>query len=140
LKHQIDNPIKAFEGDVRSFPWAQNKLDLDGESYYEDTTHFNHSLLQQGLRNPERLGMMLAGWVDPTRDTAAMQFGRAFHLGILEPEKYNKKFYIFDDAEMKHQVKTGKRTTRNHGQRMCTRNGTLHFLLSVKLKRKRFSH
>ena len=33
------------------------------------------------------------------KSTGAMDDGNAFHCAILEPERYNKEYYVFDDSE-----------------------------------------
>lgn len=95
----IKNDLKPFEGNVSAFPWAQNKLDLNDDNYFDDINYINHSLLTQAWKNPEHYQMIMAGWRDPSKDTAAIEFGKASHRGLLQPDKYMQKYLIFDDAD-----------------------------------------
>lgn len=79
------------------FPWAMNILHLLPEQYYSNTGHLSSSLLVEGYRNVELLSMHLRGWKE-AYSTDAMSQGIQYHMAVLEPERYNASFLVFDDS------------------------------------------
>jgi hypothetical protein len=94
----IRNDVKPFMGSMNAFPWSGKLLDMSTDEYFADTLRLSQSMLREGYRNPEMLGMMFAGWRNPANDTSATGFGRAFHMGLLEPDRYNDSYLILDDT------------------------------------------
>lgn len=65
----------------------------DDSFYYSDKSHVSCSMLKHLLKSPMHLWLYLQ---NPPPSTPAMAFGSALHCLLLEPEKFNNNFYIFD--------------------------------------------
>lgn len=94
---KINNPIQPFKGNKAMFPWSSNILDLRPDEYFDDRTRISHSMARVGYRSPEELSLQLAGWKKGT-DTAATFNGKAFHMALLEPDRYNQVYLVLDDT------------------------------------------
>ena len=61
--------------------------------YYADTKYISNSMLGLLKKSPKELARYFNGHKETTN---AMTFGRAFHLSILEPEKFSDKVAIWE--------------------------------------------
>lgn len=66
---------------------------LDDDAYYGDTKYVSCSMLKQIIKSPKHLKEYLERG---SESSPALVFGNAFHTLLLEPGKFNEKFYIFD--------------------------------------------
>lgn len=75
----------------------------DDSFYYSDKSHVSCSMLKHLLKSPIHLQMYLD---NPPPSTPAMAFGSALHCLLLEPEKFNDGFYIYDTKHRPEKDKT----------------------------------
>lgn len=79
----------------------QNKdkrLDVDDKWYYGDTMYVSNSMLKMlKSHGPEYVRLHLEGKIK--KDTTALHFGRALHMAVLEPEKFQDEYIYFDDTK-----------------------------------------
>lgn len=72
---------------------------MTNEEYHADTTHISKSGLDQIAKSPAHY---YAKYLAPDRvkeePTPALLFGTALHMAILEPDEFNKKYFILDDT------------------------------------------
>lgn len=62
------------------------------KEYYSDTTMITNSMLGKLKKSPQHLQMYLDG---KQEETQALNFGSAFHLAILEPEKAEEQIAVY---------------------------------------------
>lgn len=80
----------------------RKELELsDDENYYSDTTHVTNSMLSLLNKSPQHLQMYLNG---VKQETPALNFGKAFHTIVLEPQKVDKEIAIFDGKSRRGKV------------------------------------
>ena len=65
----------------------------DDDTYYSDTQYITNTMLGMLKRSPKELARFFE---KGKKSTPAMTFGRAFHLSILEPEKFPQRVAIYD--------------------------------------------
>jgi exodeoxyribonuclease VIII len=84
----------------------QNKdkrLDVDDEWYYGDTMYVSNSMLKMlKSHGPEYVRLYLDGKI--SKDTTALHFGRALHMAVLEPEKFDEEYIYFDDSKLIEEI------------------------------------
>ena len=69
-----------------------NNHNLDHDSYYIDTEHVTNSMLNNLTgKSPEYFKHMLE---NPQPASAAMKFGSALHMQVLQPEEYDKHYVV----------------------------------------------
>lgn len=93
-KEFIDSLKKKYD------PKGLKMLDKDDEWYFADTSYITNShlkILKEG--GPERLKAFYDGKL-PSKKSDAYNFGSAFHCMILEPEKFDERFYVMDDTKI----------------------------------------
>lgn len=62
------------------------------KEYYDDKNSISASGLKKLKVSPAHFK-----YGEEDKDTEAMQFGSAYHCYILEPERFEKEYYVFDD-------------------------------------------
>jgi len=68
--------------------------DLSNEQYHASTDFCSASVLKKIKRSPLH-------WKEEERkETDAFSFGSAYHCFMLEPEKFEKEFFVFDEKEI----------------------------------------
>ena len=65
----------------------------DDNVYYSDTKFVTNSMLSLLNKSPQHLQRMLDGYKE---DSPALNFGKAFHTVVLEPEKFDTDIAVFD--------------------------------------------
>ena len=81
-----------------------NNHNLDHDSYYIDTEHVTNSMLNNLTgKSPEYFKHMLE---NPQPASAAMKFGSALHMQVLQPEEYDKHYVVMPKFDKR--TKQGK--------------------------------
>ena len=69
-----------------------NNHNLDHDSYYIDTEHVTNSMLNNLTgKSPEYFKHIME---NPQPASAAMRFGSALHMQVLQPEEYSKHYVM----------------------------------------------
>lgn len=68
-----------------------NKFQLSDEAYYGDRKYISNSMLGRLAKSPQHLKYYLE---HPQKDTEALLLGRAFHVAVLESDRYHELFDI----------------------------------------------
>ena len=64
----------------------------DDQEYYADNSYVTNSMLSKLNKGPEHLQHYLNGGVE---ESSALNFGKAFHLYILEKDKFDAEVAVF---------------------------------------------
>ena len=65
----------------------------DDNVYYSDKDFVSNSMLSLLNKSPQHLQRMLDGYKE---ESSALNFGKAFHTIVLEPDKFNTDIAVFD--------------------------------------------
>jgi hypothetical protein len=65
----------------------------DDQEYYADNSYVTNSMLSKLSKGPEHLQHYLNGGVE---ESSALNFGKAFHLYILEKDKFDSEVAVFN--------------------------------------------
>tara|TARA_Y100000310_G_scaffold229758_1_gene232182 strand:+ start:395 stop:1201 length:807 start_codon:yes stop_codon:yes gene_type:complete len=90
------------------------KHNLTHDNYYQNTDYVSNSMLNYLTnKSPEYFRFMMD---NPQPATSAMKLGSAFHMNVLQPQKFNKNYVIL--SKFDRRTKQGKEDYAN----FCKKN------------------
>ena len=92
---------------VKYDPQKSKMINKDDDWYFSDTEYITNShlkILKEG--GPERFKAFKEGLL-PKKETKARTEGSSFHCMLFEPEQYEKRFFVFDDAKIVAEIGGG---------------------------------
>lgn len=72
------------------------RLDMTNDEYHGDKTAYSSSQLKTVLESPELFYSKYILGINPQKDSPALRIGNAVHTKILEPDKFDDEYTIYD--------------------------------------------
>lgn len=73
----------------------------DDDWYFDDREYVTNSMMGELEKSPSHLHMYLNRQKEDKKHDIE---GKAFHTSILEPNEFDKRFYVFDDAKVLEEI------------------------------------
>ena len=117
-QHAAQDAVELFiAGNSAAVVDLSGVVEIDNDSYHADQTAVSSTVLKQILRSPAH---MKAFQDQPHKTTPSRLIGNALHSAVLEPEKFDHDYIVWDGGDRRGKVYTSF-VAENPGKSILTR-------------------